>query len=121
MTMVRFATWGLALMAGLSMLGGCSGGQKAEEPKTAETGKTEEPTKVDGTLKVALLTPGPVSDSGWSALAYDGLKAIETDLGAEIANQEAKGTQIKDAMRTYANQGFQLVIGHGFEYNGPGV
>jgi len=29
------------------------------------------------TFKVALLTPGTISDVGWNALAYDGLKAVE--------------------------------------------
>ncbi len=72
-------------------------------------------------FKVALLTPGPVNDSGWSALAYEGLLAIRDELGAEISNQEAKGTQIRDAMRSYAQRGFRLVFGHGFEYNEPGV
>lgn len=72
-------------------------------------------------LKVALLTPGPVSDAGWSAIAYRGLLAIRRELGAEIANQEASGAKIKDAMRTYAQQGYDLVFGHGFEYNEFGV
>lgn len=72
-------------------------------------------------FKVALLTPGPVSDAGWSAMAYDGLQAIKQDLGAEVNNQEATGSQIKDAMRGYAQDGYSLVIGHGFEYNDPGV
>lgn len=68
-------------------------------------------------IKVALLTPGPVSDSGWNALAYDGLQEIKAKLGAEVNNQEATGDGIKDAMRTYAQQGYNLVIGHGYEYN----
>lgn len=47
--------------------------------------------------------------------------AIKDKLGAQVNNQEATGTQIKDAMRTYAQDGYNLVIGHGFEYNEPGV
>src|SRR6185503_8248086 len=35
-------------------------------------------------FSVALLTPGPISDAGWNAGAYDGLKAIEKELGAKI-------------------------------------
>ena len=31
-------------------------------------------------FKVALLTPGTISDVGWNALAYDGLKAVEKEL-----------------------------------------
>ncbi|MEJ5171408.1 MAG: hypothetical protein WHU10_10505, partial [Fimbriimonadales bacterium] len=59
--------------------------------------------------KVALLTTGPVNDSGWSALAYEGLLAIRDELGAEISHQEARGTQIRDAMRSYAQKGYRLV------------
>lgn len=96
---------------------GCTGGAKDSGQASPAPGTTGE----SGTFKVALLTPGPVSDAGWSAMAYDGLKAIQQDLSAEISNQEAKDTQIKDAMRSYAQKGYQLVFGHGFEYNEPAI
>jgi basic membrane lipoprotein Med (substrate-binding protein (PBP1-ABC) superfamily) len=54
-------------------------------------------------------------------MAYDGLKGIESELHAKIANQEATGTKIRDAMRAYARDGYKLVFGHGYEYNEPGV
>ncbi len=54
-------------------------------------------------------------------MAYDGLKEIETQLGATVNNQEAQGTQIREAMRTYARDGYTLVFGHGFEYNAPAM
>ncbi len=76
---------------------------------------------VEGDFKVALITPGPVSDAGWSAMAYAGLKGIEATYGAKTANEVAAGAKIKDAMRSFAQDGYQLVIGHGFEYNDPGV
>jgi basic membrane protein A len=95
---------------------GCSGGDKQPEAATTPTTQTNEKP-----FKVALLTPGPVSDAGWSAMAYEGLQAIKTELGAEVNNQEAQGDQIKDAMREYAQKGYNLVIGHGYEYNDPGV
>ena len=86
------------------------------------TAATNEPAKKEGSdFKVALLTPGPVSDAGWSALAYEGLQAVKTELGAEVDNQVAQGPEIKDAMRNYAQKGYKLVFGHGFEYNEPGV
>ena len=108
--------WILPLFAALAaFVAGCSGGQKeAEVSKSADKSGA-------ATFKVALLTPGPVADSGWSALAYEGLKAIEGELGAEVAHQEATGSKIKDAMRSYAGDGYRLVIGHGYEYNEPGV
>ena len=52
-------------------------------------------------------------------MAYTGLKEIETKLGAEVNNQEAKDAQIKDAFRSYAQKGYNLIFGHGFEYYAP--
>jgi basic membrane lipoprotein Med (substrate-binding protein (PBP1-ABC) superfamily) len=111
----------LSLLIATSLLG-CSGGEPtATKPDGDKPAESSALKPVEGPLKVALLTPGPVSDAGWSALAYDGLQAIKSEMGAEVNNQEAKGTQIRDAMRSYAQQGYNLVFGHGFEYNEPGV
>lgn len=103
----------LPLLALLAI--GCSGGDKTTESST--TGTTPGPSGEK--LKVALLTPGPVSDSGWNAMAYSGLQQIQKELGAEVNNQEALDAKIKDAARTYAQQGYKLIFGHGFEYNKP--
>ncbi len=67
-------------------------------------------------LKAAMLTSGPINDEGWNQTAYEGLKALEAD-GAEIANTEnvAQADQL-DLIRSYADQGFNVIIGHGFEY-----
>jgi basic membrane protein A len=67
-------------------------------------------------LKIAMLTSGPINDDGWNQTAYEGLKALEAG-GAEIANTEnvAQADQL-DLMRSYADQGFNVIIGHGFEY-----
>lgn len=54
-------------------------------------------------------------------MAYNGLKKVETELGAQVDNQEATGPKIKDSMRSYAQKGYKLVFGHGFEYNAPAV
>lgn len=86
-------------------------GAKEDAPAAGEQPKDD--------FKVALLTPGPISDSGWNAMAFEGLKAIESDMGATVNNQEAQGTQIRDAMRSYAQKDYDLVFGHGFEYNEP--
>ena len=71
----------------------------------------------DGGFKVALLNPGPISDAGWNASAYEGLLAIRDQLGAEISQVETKTPpEFEQAFRDYARRGFRLVIGHGFEF-----
>ncbi|RYG36200.1 BMP family ABC transporter substrate-binding protein [bacterium] len=110
---------GSTLLAALGalLLFGCS-----SSPETKTSVKSPEAPKAAGSdFKVALITPGPVSDAGWSALAYEGLKGVESELGAEVNNKIATGPQAKDDMRSYAQNGYKLVIGHGFEYNEPGV
>lgn len=99
------------ILAALVLVVGCT-----QEQKGAGDAKSED------ALKVALITPSSVNDSGWSALAYKGLQQIQAELGAEIQNVVASSpADIRDAMRSYAQKGFDLVIGHGFEYNAIGI
>jgi basic membrane protein A and related proteins len=68
-------------------------------------------------FKVALLSPGPVSDAGWNALAYEGLLAIRDRLGAEVAQVETKTpAEFEEGFRDFARRGYALVFGHGFEF-----
>src|SRR5579885_915550 len=68
-------------------------------------------------LKVALLTPGPISDQSWNGGAYQGLLRIRDSLGAQISNIETKTpAEFDENFRQYGAQGYTLVIGHGSEY-----
>lgn len=71
-------------------------------------------------FRVALITPGSIADAAWNSGAYSGLQAIRDSLGAEVSHVEARtpGEQV-EALRTYARQGYQLVFGHGFEFQAP--
>jgi basic membrane protein A and related proteins len=72
----------------------------------------------DSSFGVALLTPGPVSDAGWNAAAYEGLQLIRRQLGARTALvQTTSPADFDDAFRDFAARGFQLVFAHGFEYS----
>jgi basic membrane protein A len=74
------------------------------------------------TFKVALLTSGPVSDQGWNGGAYQGLLRIRDSLGAQISNiQTRTPAEIEENFRQYGAQGYQLVIGHGFEFQDPAL
>jgi basic membrane protein A len=68
-------------------------------------------------MKVGLLTPGSINDSGWNAIAYEGLLGIQKELGAEISHQETKTpAEMDEGFRSYGAKGFDLAFGHGFEY-----
>ena len=68
-------------------------------------------------FKVALLTPGPVSDHSWNGGAYEGLLRIRDSLGASISNIQTKTpAEFEENFREYGAQGYDLVFGHGFEF-----
>lgn len=68
-------------------------------------------------FRVALLTPGPISDQAWNAGAYAGLLRIRDSLGARISNVQVKTpSDFEENFRQYGASGYSLVIGHGFEF-----
>lgn len=67
-------------------------------------------------LKVALLSPGPVNDAGWNQLAYEGLQQVEKELNAQISQKQTHSPADFEAdFRSYAADGYDVIIGHGFE------
>ena len=85
---------------------------------TATTAKTE-PKKI---LKIALLTDGLFSDGGWGAAAYNAAKQLETNYGYEIAYAENIAIpEIETTLRQYSQDGYNLIIAHGFQWGDPAV
>lgn len=86
------------------------------QPDTPEA--TEE-----GALRVALILPGRADDLSWNQAAYEGMnKAVaETTLDVElsIVEQVYDPVDIEPALRDYAQQGFDLIVGHGFQFMEP--
>jgi len=71
-------------------------------------------------FRVALITPGSIADAAWNSGAYAGLTQIHDSLGVPISHVEARTpAEQEEALRDYAAQGYQLVFGHGFEFQGP--
>ena len=69
------------------------------------------------TFRVALLTPGSISDQSWNGGAYQGLLRIRDSLGAKISHIQTKTpAEFEENFRQYGNQGYDLVFGHGFEF-----
>ncbi len=93
------------VLSSISVLGACTS-NPATDTKPAHP-----------EFRVALLTPGPVSDAGWNAAAYEGLQLIKVKLGADTALVQTKSpADFEDAFRDFASRGFDLIFAHGFEY-----
>lgn len=74
-------------------------------------------TSSKGAFRVALITPGSITDAAWNSGAYAGLNAIRDSLKIQISNVEAHSpVEQQEAMRTYAAEGYALVFCHGFEF-----
>ena len=84
----------IVVLAGAA-LGGCGGGKAG----------------------VALLTPGPVTDHGWNAAAYEGLAEIHRELAVPVAHVQVRTpSEFEEQFRDFAARGAWLEFGHGFEF-----
>jgi len=81
------------------------------------------PAATDGKFKMGLLSPGSVNDQGWNSIAYSALKRVEKELDAEIAYVELQQdpASYEKAFRDFASQGYQMILGHGFEFQDPAL
>ena len=76
-----------------------------------------DPAADTGQPAAALLTAGPVSDAGWYAGAYEGLQLIGDSLGFRVSHQQTRTpAEFDEAFISYAESGYGLIFGHGFEY-----
>jgi len=101
------------IVATLFVLASVLTAQCTPKPEATTAPPTEE--KV---FKVGLLSPGPVHDQGWNQLAYDSLMKIKDTLGAEVSYVELADSpaDFEKAFTDFASQGYDLVIGHGFQF-----
>lgn len=98
-------------------LSGCGGGETpAPPPATTSGSDTATPPAVAGTLKVALVTNGSLTDSGWNSLAGEGLAQIKSKLAGETSHQSAKPEAAEEALRAFARDGYKIVFAHGSEF-----
>jgi basic membrane protein A len=104
MRRIRVAAAALLLTA----LGACNGDGGRTSDSTAAT---------DADFRVALLTPGSISDQSWNGGAYQGLMRIKDSLGAQVSHIQTKTpAEFEENFRQYGAQGYDLVFGHGFEF-----
>lgn len=97
-------------LAAAMVLTGCSS-------KTATSSSSS--SGISGkTLKVAMLSTGAVNDGGWNEGAYNAIQAIKKKYGCTVNYTEnVTDSQMKQVISTYANQGYNLIFGHGYEFS----
>ena len=94
----------------------CAEGDRRGTPDAANASGAGDP------IKVALLTPGPISDQSWNSAAYAGLQWIRDSLGARTSHIQTKTpAEFEENFREYGRQGYDLVFGHGFEFQDAAV
>ena len=73
--------------------------------------------RTDDVFRVALLTPGPITDQSWNGGAYAGLMRIKDSLHAQVSHIQTKTpAEFEENFRQYGASGYNLVFGHGFEF-----
>ena len=130
-------SWILALIMVMSLvLAACGGGAAEEVNETGETSESaateapeaeatevaaEEPAPTEP-FRVAVVMPSAINDLAFSQSMYDALLRIQEEMGGpdnfEIVYSENM-FNVDDAaaaLRDYASQGYDLVIGHGSQY-----
>jgi len=107
----------LCLLLGCAQNAASAGSTAASNKSTASSAAaTSEKT---GKLRIALVLPGSMNDGGWNAAAYNGLMSLK-DEGYDCAFTESVAiADIEQALRNYASEGYDLVVGHGFEFGEP--
>ena len=108
----------LVLLALVLSLAACAPAATPAPAQTEAPVQTEAPAEP---YKVAMVLHGAINDKSWNEAGYNGLVKIKDELGAETAYQEKVAlADAENAMRTFASQGYDLVIGHGDEFSEAG-
>jgi basic membrane protein A len=85
--------------------------------------QTPEPVK----LSVALILPGRADDVSWNQASFEGMNSAVDELNEEgmieveltVVEQVYDPVDIEPALLDYAQQEYDLVVGHGFQFQEP--
>jgi len=67
--------------------------------------------------RVALVLSGPINDGGWNGTAYEGVMKTKEILDFDFSYSEnVSKSEQEEVFRGYASEGYDLVIGHGFQF-----
>ncbi|MCS7247161.1 MAG: BMP family protein [Anaerolineales bacterium] len=101
----------LATLLGL-ILASCSSPQAADDLPGSAAGQVS--------FRVAMVFPGSVNDKSWNEAGFAGLQRIESELDVETAYlQRVPSSDWEEALRSFASQGYSLIIAHGDQFSEP--
>lgn len=116
--MKKFSKSLLALLLVLAMFAvtACATTQPtdtATEAPVATDNASAEPTATPAPeLKIAVVFPGSIQDMGWNQSGYEAVQELQAQ-GLTVSYQENVDTSsLRDVLRSYASEGYDLVIGH---------
>ncbi|MCS6908668.1 MAG: BMP family protein [Anaerolineales bacterium] len=67
-----------------------------------------------------MVFPGAINDKSWNQAGFTGLERVKNELGVETAYlEQVPSTDWEEALRTFASQGYSLVLGHGDQFSEP--
>jgi len=94
----------------------------AATTKAAAAATTAAAASTGKKLKVAICMSGAINDQGWNQTAYEGAKEACEKYGYDLSYTENLATaDIAAAFTDYANGGYDVIIGHGFEFGDPAL
>ena len=109
------------LMVVAALLLGCTTAPATTAPATTAPATTGDQPAVEP-LRIAVVMPSATTDLAFSQSMWTALKAVQAEMGGESA-MELKYSEnmfnvpdAANALRDYASQGFDIVIGHGSQY-----
>lgn len=110
----------LVLAVSVALVVGCG----SQNQQSGEPAKEPEPqaSEEKDVLKIAMLLPGLISDAGWNAGGYQGLMDIKEKYGDEVEVAYIENVTVataEAALRDYAEQGYNLIIGFSFDMGDP--
>ena len=121
---VRFVGAVVCLMMLLALVAGCVTPPPAAPAPAATQAAPAAPAAPEvKPVKVALILPGRADDVSWNQAAYDGMQRAVKDakvpVELKVVEQVYDPVAIEPALRDYAQQGYDLIVGHGFQFQEP--
>jgi len=116
---MRKMSWLLVVMM-LLLVAGCATEPAAEEPEVEEPAEGEEEPVEETPVRVAIAFPGSIKDMGWSQSGHEALMEAKSKYNLEVSFQETvSNAEVKDVLRNYASDGYDLVIAHELYFSDP--